>query len=188
MKSNQATVRQRVEEILSLRLLGAEFPDIRQYASQKEWNVTDRQLWRYIHAGDDFLAQTLEQDHAKLVNRHIAQRRALYARAAAVSDYRTCLAILRDEAELLSLYPPKRTEVSGPDGGPLQTVTTEMTDEERAAAITAILARVGPGLSGPAGPGEGNTPGPPLGGPGPTADPCGVDPGPLAGKVAALQR
>jgi hypothetical protein len=184
MKSTQTTVRQRVEEVLSLRLLGAEFQDIRQHASQQQWNVTDRQLWRYIHAGDDFLARTLEKDRQKLVNRHIAQRRALYARAAAVSDYRTCLAILRDEGELLNLYPPKRTELSGPDGGPLQTVTTEMTDAERAAAITAILARVGQNSPGPAGPGEGNAPGPPLGGPGPTADPSGVDPGLLADHVA----
>jgi hypothetical protein len=109
--------RKRVEEVLSLRLLGAEFVDIRHHASEKEWNVSDRQLWRYIAAGDAILAETLERDRSKLLDRHIAQRRGLYARAMAVSDYGTALRVLQDEAALLALYPPKRTEVSGRDGG-----------------------------------------------------------------------
>ena len=106
MKSDQATVRQRVEEILQLRQLGAEFVDIRQHASQSNppWNVSDRQLWRYIEASDALLERTLEKDRKKLLNRHISARRALYARAMSTSDHKTALAVLKDEADLLHLY------------------------------------------------------------------------------------
>jgi len=91
---------------MRLRLLGAELHDIRQYASEQTppWDVSDRQLWRYIAAGDVLLDQSLEKDRVKLMNRQIAQRRVLYARAVAVSDYRVALAILKDEAALLHLY------------------------------------------------------------------------------------
>jgi hypothetical protein len=106
MKSDQVTVQQRVEEILELRLLGAEFVNIRQHAAQRGWNVSDRQLWRYIAAGDDVLARTLEKDREKLLNRHIAQRRALLGRAIAGSDYGTALRIMQDDAKLSNLYPP----------------------------------------------------------------------------------
>src|SRR4051794_28058169 len=117
MKSDQATVRQRVEEILQLRQMGAEFVDIRQYASQSNppWNVSDRQLWRYIEAGDKLLDKTLEKDRKKLLNRHVAARRALFGRAMSVSDYRTALGVLKDEAALLHLYddPPAEQEPGG---------------------------------------------------------------------------
>src|SRR5262245_20941811 len=104
MKSDKVAVKKRVEEVLQLRLMGAEFLDIRQHASENGWNVSDRQLYRYIAAGDELLDSTLDKDRRRLANRHIAQRRALYARAMSVSDYRTALAVLKDEAELLRLY------------------------------------------------------------------------------------
>jgi hypothetical protein len=165
-------------------LLGAEFLDIRQHASEQEWAVSDRQLYRYIALGDQILAETLDQDRDRLVRRHVAQRRALYARAVAVSDYRTALAVLKDEAELLKLYPPKRVEASGPDGGPL--VVVEMTEDERDHAIAAVLARVGQGHSGPADSGHADRDGCALGAP---REPDGAgepDPGPLATDVAPL--
>ena len=121
MKSDQLTIRKRVEEILSLRLLGAEFVDIRQHAKQQKWRVSDRQLWRYIAQSDEALAETLEKDRGKQINRHIAQRRALYARAMSVSDYGTARAVLKDEAELLQLYdPPRGGGDNKPAAGPLK--------------------------------------------------------------------
>jgi predicted DNA-binding protein (UPF0251 family) len=118
MKSDKATVRLRTNEVLALRLHGAEFMDIRQHAADQGWNVSDRQLFRYIAAGDALLAETLERDREKLLNRHIAQRRALFARAMAVSDYGTALRVLNSEAEMLNLFPAKRTEVTSKDAAP----------------------------------------------------------------------
>jgi hypothetical protein len=120
MRSTKLALRQRIEEVLNLRLLGAEFVDIRQHASAQGWNVSDRQLFRYIEGGDKILSKTLERNRDRLLDRHIAQRRALYARCMAVSDYASARAVLRDEAELLGLYPSKKTELTGSNGAPVQ--------------------------------------------------------------------
>src|SRR5262249_39140824 len=112
MKSDKATVKKRVEEVLDLRLLGATLSDIRRYASEQTppWNVSDRQLERYIQASDQLLDSLLEKDRQKNFNRQIAQRRALYSRTVAWSHYRTALSILIDEDRLLAMYPAKKTE------------------------------------------------------------------------------
>lgn len=102
MKSTKETVRQRVDEIATVRLQGAEFADIRQYAAEKGWAVSDRQLRRYIELSDKRLAKTLEKNREKIVNRIIAQRRHLYARCMSVSDYGNCRLLLRDEQELFN--------------------------------------------------------------------------------------
>jgi hypothetical protein len=187
MKSTQATVRQRVHEVLQLRLLGAEFHDIVQHASENGWGVGERQLWNYLARADDLLERTLETDRGKLFRRHVAQRRALYARAMAVSDYSTARAVLKDEAELLGLYPARRHELTGKDGGAVQTQNlVSLTDEQRAAGVAALLARVGPGGAGPHPLGPGDGAGPAVGGAGPAAEPCRDGAGPLAGGPAAL--
>jgi hypothetical protein len=124
MKSDKATKNKRVEEVLTLRLMGAEFWEIRQYASEQEppWNLSDRQLYRYIADGDELLARTLETDRKKLLNRHVAQRRTLFARAMAVSDYATARAVLKDEAELLHLYDAMPSDPkAGGDASPMDT-------------------------------------------------------------------
>jgi hypothetical protein len=125
MKSTRAETEKRVAEVLNLRLLGAEFRDIKAHAEQAEWNVRDRQLWRYIRKGDRLLARTLERDREKLVNRHVAQRRGLYARAMAVSDYGTALRVLQDEARLLNLYPEQRLQLGSKNGAPLVQLNIE---------------------------------------------------------------
>jgi hypothetical protein len=164
-RATEAEVAQRVEEVLHARLNGAELHDLQAIAREKGWGVSDRQLWRYVTAADRLIEKRFEKDRDRLFRRHVFQRRALYARVLQDGDYRTGLAILKDEAELHGLYPAKRTELSGPQGGPLQTVnaTVEMTDDERAAAIAALLARVGTGHAGQAASGEADATRPPLG-------------------------
>jgi len=97
-----------------------------QYAAEKGWNVQERQLRNYVQKTDQLLAETLETDRQKLLNRHIAQRRALFARAMAVSDYSTARQVLIDEATLLGLYPGKKVEHSGPNGGPVRITFVEV--------------------------------------------------------------
>jgi hypothetical protein len=125
MKSDQKTVRKRVEEILSIRLLGALPTDIRRHAEEQGWQVGERQLQRYTAMSDELMAESLEKNRDKLMAYHFAARRALYARAMAVSDYSTAKAVLKDEAELLCLYPAKRLQMTGQDGGPVVLNITE---------------------------------------------------------------
>src|SRR5262245_7148984 len=105
MKSTRAVVRQRVNEVLKLRLGGAEFPDIREYAAAPEqgWGVGDSQLWRYIKAADALCKDYFDPRAENLLARHLLQRRQLYAHAMSAGDFRTALAVLKDEAELEGL-------------------------------------------------------------------------------------
>jgi hypothetical protein len=132
MKATKAQIEARVTELLRIRLDGAEFWDIREYVREKEqeddspWKLTDgqkplsdSQLWRYLARVDQAIAASCVASRKKLIRRHLAQRRSLYAKAVSQGDIRAALACQQDEAELLGLYPPKRTELSGKGGGPV---------------------------------------------------------------------
>jgi hypothetical protein len=116
----------RVEAVLQLRLLSAEFYDIRREAERLKWNVSDAQLWRYVAKADEAIAQALEKDRGKLIGRAIAQRQALYARCMATADYSTAARILADRDKLLGLYPAEKKEVTGKDGAPMELVVKRL--------------------------------------------------------------
>ena len=157
----------RVEAVLRIRLDGAQFHDIRDYADAPEqgWKVSDSQLRRYVRESDKLLAERLERDRDKLFARHVAQRQALFGRAINAADYRTALAVAKDEGELQGLYPPKKTALTNPEGD--KEYGAGFTDEQRAAILRAVCERFGlPGLGPDAG-GEMAPDGPLLPGPGP---------------------
>jgi hypothetical protein len=106
MKATQAQLEQRVTEVLTLRLAGADFQDLLQYAAAQNWGIKERQLWNYVEKADERLAETTEKDRGKLLRLHLAQRRLLYAKALESGDWRGALAVKKDEAELLGLYHP----------------------------------------------------------------------------------
>jgi hypothetical protein len=118
MKANKATVRARVDDVLRIRLDGAEFWDVRQYVAEKEraaeapWAVpaggkplSQRQLWRYVAQADRLMAESSETGRKKRLRVHLARRKGLYARAVAAGDVRAALAVLQDLARLQGLYP-----------------------------------------------------------------------------------
>jgi hypothetical protein len=134
MKSTRAEVQKRVEEVFKLRLGGAEFADIRDYAAAPEqaWNVSASQLWRYIAAADRLIKERFDARAEHLLNRHLLQRRTLYAHALGAGDFRTALSVLQDEAKLEGLYPAARSELSGKAGGPVRlTLEDLLTPEPR---------------------------------------------------------
>jgi hypothetical protein len=118
MKSTRAEVRKRVEEVFKLRLGGANFADIVQYASAPEqaWGVSERQIWNYIKAADELIVERFDAKAPYLLNRHLLQRNQLYAHCMGAGDYRTALAVLKDEAELEGLYPPHKIAPTDPTG------------------------------------------------------------------------
>src|SRR5262245_57480695 len=139
MKSTKAEVVKRIEEVFTLRLGGAEFADIVQYASAPEqnWNVSRRQLWNYIAAADQLVKERFDARAEHLLNRHLLQRRTLYAHAMGAGDFRTALAVLQDEAKLEGLYPATKTELTGKDGTPIvlnikeETISAPRSEERR---------------------------------------------------------
>jgi hypothetical protein len=181
MKSSKAEVLKRVEAVFKLRLAGAEFHDIREYADapDQQWGVSDTQLRRYIAAADKLMRERLDAKADHLLARHILQRRALYAQAVAAGDHRTALACVQDEAKLEGLYPPTKIAPTDPTGSKPYEGT--MSDAERAAALAALRAAVGAGGAGP----HPQQP-PPAGGPllGGAGEDTGGGAGERAGPVA----
>jgi hypothetical protein len=123
-KATKAEVAKRVEAVFELRLGGAGFADIRQYASAptdhegkklEPWNVSDRQLWRYIDAADKLCQERYDARAPHLLARHLLRRERLYAHALEVGDFKTALAVLKDEAGLEGHY--QRANAEQPSGG-----------------------------------------------------------------------
>jgi hypothetical protein len=141
MKATAATARARVDDLLQVILDGAAPFQIRQYVAEKEqageppWAIpeggkplSERQLRRYVGRAERLLEESCRTGRQKLLRRHLAQRRNLFARALSKGDERTALAALRDEAELLGLYPAAKVkaEHAGPGGGPIPITAVEI--------------------------------------------------------------
>jgi hypothetical protein len=99
---------------------------VREYAREKEkeegspWflpeggkPLSDGQLWRYIGRADRLIAESCRASRKKLLRRHLAQRRNLYAKAVLAGDIRAALACAQDEARLQGLYPVEKRELTG---------------------------------------------------------------------------
>ena len=130
MSATKAEIQKRVEEIADLRVLGATATNVRQYAVEQGWGVSERNVYRYIAEADKLVAKAVDKNRNKLLNFHRAARRALYARCMAVSDYGNAARVLKDEAELFGLYPPKEVtgthKHTGADGGDIIVRTIEV--------------------------------------------------------------
>jgi hypothetical protein len=193
-KATKATVAQRVEEVLRIRLDGAAYWDVLQYIAEKQqageapWTIPEggkpiagRTVWWYIHKADQLLAETFRKEagRKKLFRRHLARRENLYAKAVLQGDIRTALAVLQDAADLEGLYPPKKVAPTNPQGD--APYDGGLTDEERVAALAALYARVGAGGGGAPAAGQTDPGGSALGAP------AGRDDGrrPYAGPVAS---
>jgi hypothetical protein len=107
-KADTAEVAKRVDEVLRIRLDGAQRHDILQYASENGWGLTDRQVGEYIRRADNLLVERRDTKRKRVIALHIARREALYARAVNSGDHRAALAILDSQAKIQGLYLSER--------------------------------------------------------------------------------
>jgi hypothetical protein len=167
MKSSKAEVLKRVEEVFKLRLGGAEFADIMQHAAEQGWGVKDRQVWNYVAAADKLMTERFDAKADHLLNRHLLQRRQLFAHALGAGDFATALRVLQDEAKLEGLYPPTKVAPTNPEGD--QPYAAQLSDADRLAAFERLHAQLGAGAGAAAANGHAQAGGPLLGGPEPPA-------------------
>jgi hypothetical protein len=191
-KSDKAETARRVEEVLRVRLDGAQFHDIVQYGSEQGWNVGARQIRKYIARADALLVERQDKSRKQVVARHLAQRSALYARAVNAADYRTALAVLADEAKLRGLYPDREVRelvklVAA------QTARIEELERRRDAHATSTGAPDADPERGPAGPASDGATGRAGGAggsvpvePGAADERRGDEPGPVAGGAVGV--
>ncbi|SRR5579883_1569430 len=118
-KATKVIVARRIEEVLRIRLDGAEFWDVLQYIAEKQqageepWKLPDggkpiaeRTIWWYIGRADQLLKDAFRKEagRKRLLRRHLAQRRNLFAKAVGQGDIRAALACLDSEAKLTGLF------------------------------------------------------------------------------------
>jgi hypothetical protein len=115
-KAPRITVTARVHTVLRLLISGAGYSEVRQYATDQNWKLSERQLRRYMEAANRLFVEAVERNRDQLLGRHLLQRRALYARALKNGDVKTALQVLQDEAALLGLYAPVKVAPTTPDG------------------------------------------------------------------------
>lgn len=101
----------RVDEVLRIRLDGAQFHDVVEYAREKGWNVGKSQIGNYIRKADNLLVERTDKRRKRRLAMHEARREALYGRSVNAADYRTALSVLADLAKLQGLYPAEKQEI-----------------------------------------------------------------------------
>jgi hypothetical protein len=124
MKAKTPTAQARVEDIVRIRLDGAEAWQARHYVAEKElakekpWTIaeggkplSERQIRYYVEQADALIAASCRQSRKARLRRHMAQRRSLYARAVQAGDVRAALAVLSDLARMENLYPSPDEEL-----------------------------------------------------------------------------
>jgi hypothetical protein len=141
-----ATVEARTQAILQILLDGAERWDCFQFVSEQEdadavpWamgphrkHLSTRQIENYIAEANRRIVEAGRQCTVDALEHHLSRRRNLYAKAVNQGDVGIALAVSRDEAALLDLYPVKGLKVSGS-----VTVTdpAKMTNEQLIAMYT----------------------------------------------------
>jgi hypothetical protein len=200
MRATDATIRLRIEDVLRIRLDGAEGWDARRYVAEQEqandgageppWCIpeggkplSERQIRNYVRAADKLIDESCRKSRRRLLRRHLAQRRALYARAVSQGDIRAALAVLDSEAKLEGLLDDEvsrqieelKRRVARLTGG----------DNGDGGGGAGGVAGTQPG-AGPAGGGPAGNPaaGPAEGGPGGDLHGREDDAGPLADLVA----
>lgn len=103
----------RIDDLVSVLLDGAiplldlpHFVGERQAAGEEPWKepITGAKLVALIAAAEKRIEKSVQTPRRKLLSRHVAQRKHLYARALAQGDCRVALACLKDEAALQGLY------------------------------------------------------------------------------------
>jgi hypothetical protein len=179
----------RVEAVYELRLGGAGFADVREWARAPKdrdgkdlppWDVSDSQLWRYIAAADRLCKDRYDARADHLLARHLIRRERLYAHTLEVGDFRTALAVLKDQAQLEGHY--QRTDPGAALEALLAALPADLAKATRA-ALAALLPGAGAegGGAGAVTPAEGGPEPDPE--PGPGGDEAGL----LASEPAALE-
>ena len=103
-KATPAQVAERVAEILRIRLDGAAFHNCVEFAREKDWNVSERQVGRYIEKADQALAKHQERKRSRIIAVHTARVEQLYARCVNAADLSTAARVLQDLGKLNDLY------------------------------------------------------------------------------------
>lgn len=93
---------QRIEQIVRIRSNGGTFENVKDFA--ESWGLTWRQLRRYMSLADGRIEKACEHRANRNLALHLKKRQTWISQAVEQGDYRTALALAKDEAQLQGLY------------------------------------------------------------------------------------
>jgi hypothetical protein len=103
----------RVAIILKLIIGGASPFYVHQYVNQKtDWDISSRQVDKYIARARKKLLDDLDDDLDKLRAEQSERLDDLYRKAYAVQEYKTCLNISAEKNKLFGLHAPAKHDVT----------------------------------------------------------------------------
>jgi hypothetical protein len=112
--SNPIVIAQRVETVLRLLIQGFAFPDVQDHAHEAGWNVSDRQLTRYIAKAKKL--QDRRNEKAYRINHGLAVARALdlHVRAMNAQDFSAMARAQEIINKLQNNYPEQQKAEASP--------------------------------------------------------------------------
>jgi hypothetical protein len=132
-RATKAETMERVEQVLEVILHGGRLRNLRDFANQKGWNVSDSQLKKYRTRALELCRQQQEHDRDRTLAVHRMKREVIYARAMEANDLQTACRVLADDAALMKLY----DEPSRPAADPLPVADLEAAIGRQIAAAEA---------------------------------------------------
>jgi hypothetical protein len=147
-KASRAKVAQRVRTIYRLLRDGLSPTEIRQYVEERtDWDIGERQFFEYLSRARALFDEMAKTEREEELGRALARLHNLYGKALNDKDHRQALSVQRELNELLGLYVPKRSELSGRDGKPIQVqevpIDLSSLSDEELAFLEAIHAKLG---------------------------------------------
>lgn len=76
-----------------------------------EWNVSERQVNRYIRRCYDLWHKDFEKRRKRNLDYQLAKRTDLYKKSYDEKDWKVCLEIAKDEAKIMDIYPTEKYKV-----------------------------------------------------------------------------
>lgn len=117
---------QRIDLISELLSQGFTRRKILQYVSEKEaegslaWHVSERHIDNYIRDATVLFGEVAKAHNNQRFGRALVRLDDLYAQSIAINDYKTALAVVKAEVDLIGLTPPKKIDaevnLSTPEG------------------------------------------------------------------------
>jgi hypothetical protein len=141
-KSTRREIHARIEQVVELRLGGAELAQVVHYANQNAWSVGTRMCQKYIAAADLRIAGQAEKDRARLIALHVARRMNVFRRAMDRDDLKVAMAVLKDLGQIQAIYPTQALRLKLEDATTPRTMSV-LSKEDIQDLRNMALARLG---------------------------------------------
>jgi len=127
-KADEMESRKRITKIIEMLLDCEPRHKICQYMSKK-WELTDRQIDRYIRKAKNKIIQNVRKEDKNAYENAIARRERLFNKAVKKKSLKTALNIDDSKAKIQGLF-TENLKLSADKDNPIEIVIKQMTDEQ----------------------------------------------------------